>query len=107
MSRRDHIVVGFITTYAISAITTNVVSLIPAQVLKFVSDLQQVSGFLRYSGLISSTNKTDLHNIAEILLKMALNTITLTPNPILLFNKMNCELMLTYDTPALQKIVPW
>jgi hypothetical protein len=38
---------------------------------------------------------------------MALNTITLTPNPILLFKKMNCELMLTYDTPALQKIVPW
>ena len=28
---------------------------------------------------ISSTNKTDRHNIAEILLKVALNTITITP----------------------------
>ena len=28
--------------------------------------------------LISSTNKTDCHDIAEILLKVALNTITLT-----------------------------
>jgi len=27
---------------------------------------------------VSSTNKTDCHNIAEILLKVALNTITLT-----------------------------
>jgi hypothetical protein len=29
---------------------------------------------------VSSTNKTDRHYIAEILLKVALNTITLTPN---------------------------
>jgi len=28
---------------------------------------------------VSSTNKTYRHNIAEILLKVALNTITLTP----------------------------
>jgi hypothetical protein len=28
--------------------------------------------------LVSSTNKTECHNIAEILLKVALNTITLT-----------------------------
>jgi hypothetical protein len=27
---------------------------------------------------VSSTNKTDRHNIAEMLLKVALNTITLT-----------------------------
>ena len=39
---------------------------------KFVSDLQQVSG-----SPVSSTNKTDLHDITEILLKVALNTITL------------------------------
>jgi hypothetical protein len=43
-----------------------------------VSDLQQVCGFLR--GLVSPTNKTDSHDIAEILLKVALNTITLTLN---------------------------
>jgi hypothetical protein len=60
-------------------ITTNIVSLIPAHgkvyliqhyVIKFVIDLQQVS----------STNKTDHHNMAEILLKVTLNTKTLTPN---------------------------
>jgi hypothetical protein len=54
--------------------TTNVVSLNPADgevcliqhyVIKFVSDLQQVCGFL-----VSSTNKTDRHDITEILLKV-------------------------------------
>ena len=30
---------------------------------------------------VSSTNKTNRHVITEILLKVALNTITLTPNP--------------------------
>jgi len=39
-------------------------------VLKFVSDLWQIGGTP-----VSSTNKTDLHDIAEILLKVALNTI--------------------------------
>ena len=62
-------------------ITTKVVSLNPAHgevlliqhyVIKLVSDLRQVSGFLRFS----STNKTDHHDITEILLKVALNTIT-------------------------------
>ena len=38
---------------------------------KFFSDLRQVDGFHR----VSSTNKTDRHNIAEILLTVALNTI--------------------------------
>jgi hypothetical protein len=51
-------------------ITTNVVSSNPTQeiqhyVIKFVSDLRQVSGFLP----VSSTNKTDCHDITEILLK--------------------------------------
>jgi hypothetical protein len=61
-------------------ITTKVVSSNPAHgevysiqhyVIKFVSDLWQVGGFLR----VSSTNKTDHHDINEILLKVALNTI--------------------------------
>ena len=55
-------------------ITTNVSSIpthgkvysIQHYVIKFVIDL------------LFSTNKTDRHNIAEILLKMTLNTITLT-----------------------------
>ena len=45
-------------------------------VIKFVSDLPQVDGFLRVP-IVSSTNKTDRHDVAEILLKVALNTITL------------------------------
>ena len=42
-------------------------------VIKFVSDLRQAHGF----SMVSDTNKTDRHDINEILLKVALNTITL------------------------------
>ena len=58
-------------------ITTKVVILNPIQagctryVIKLVSDL--------WFSLVSSTNKTDCH---EILLKVALNTTTLTPNTV-------------------------
>jgi len=67
-------------------ITTNVVNSNPAHgkvysiqhyVTKFVSDLRQVGGFL-WETPVSSTNKTDRHDITEILLKVALNTIILT-----------------------------
>ena len=60
-------------------ITTKVVSSNPAHgevysrqhyVIKLVSDLQQVSGFLRVLAG-SSTDKTDLHDITEILLIVA------------------------------------
>jgi hypothetical protein len=66
-------------------ITTNVVSLNSAHgevyliqhyVIKFVSDLRQVSSFL--SSPVSSTNKTERHDITEILLKVALNAINQT-----------------------------
>jgi hypothetical protein len=66
-------------------ITTNVVNsnLIHGEVfsmqhnaMKFVSDLRQVGGFLRCTA-VSSANKTDHHDITDILLKVALNTITL------------------------------
>jgi hypothetical protein len=61
-------------------ITTKIVSFNPAygkmysiQVCKFVS------GWCFSPGTpASSTNKTDCHDITEILLKVALNTITLT-----------------------------
>ena len=46
-----------------------------------VSDLRQVCSFL------SSTNKTERHNIAEILLKVALSTLTLMK----LIFKLSCE----------------
>ena len=65
-------------------ITTKVVSSNPVQgevysiqiyVIKFVSGLQQVGGFFPGTP-VSSTNKTDHNDITEILLKVALNTIT-------------------------------
>jgi hypothetical protein len=34
---------------------------------------------------VSSTNKTDCNDITEIFLKVALNTITLTLNPLIFF----------------------
>jgi hypothetical protein len=44
-------------------------------VIKFVSDLRQVGGLI---SPVSSTNKTDRHDITETLLKVALNTIKQT-----------------------------
>jgi hypothetical protein len=67
-------------------ITTNVVSSNPVHgevysiqhyVIKFVSDLKQVSGFLRVL-LFPPPIKTDSHDITEILLKVELNTINQT-----------------------------
>jgi len=67
-------------------ITTDVVNLNPARgevylikyyVIKVVSDLRQVDSFLQFP----PKNKTDHHNITEILLKVALNTIILTLSP--------------------------
>jgi len=46
-------------------------------VKKFVNDLRQV-GYFSPNTPLSSTNKTDLSD-TEILLKVALSTITLTP----------------------------
>ena len=48
-------------------------------VIKFVSNLRQVGGFSPGTPL-TSTKTTYRHDIAEILLKVALNTITLTPD---------------------------
>jgi len=50
--------------------------------VSFVSDLRQVGGFLCETP-VSSTNKTDHHDITEILLKVTLNTIN--PNTKLLY----------------------
>ena len=67
-------------------ITTEVTSSNPAHsevysiqlyVIKFISDLRQVSGFLLVTCTpVSFSNKTGSHEITEILLKVALNTIT-------------------------------
>jgi hypothetical protein len=84
---RDRMVVEFTTTVPVQSvpITTKVVSLNPVHgevysiqhyVIKFVSDLWQVDDF----SPVSSTNKTDRHDVTEILLKVLLNTITLPLN---------------------------
>jgi hypothetical protein len=39
-------------------------------------DVLATGGWFSQGTLVSSTNKTDHHDIAEILLKVALNTIT-------------------------------
>ena len=65
-------------------ITTKVVSSNPAHsqeysiqhyVINFVSEMRQVGGFLQ--------QKTDHHDITEILLKVVLNTITLYAYPVM------------------------
>ena len=76
-------VVGFTTTYAISdyhvETRSGEVYSIQHSVIKFVSDTLVLAGrWFSTCTLVSSTNKTDRHNITEILLKVALNTITLT-----------------------------
>jgi hypothetical protein len=48
--------------------------------IKFLNDLRQIDGFSGPS--VSSSNKADRHNIAEILLKVALNTIKQTTKTI-------------------------
>ena len=58
---------------------SSVVYPIQYDMIKFVSDLWQVRGFLRGTP-VSSTNKTDRHDINKILLNVVLNTITLNPN---------------------------
>ena len=59
-------------------------------VIQFISDLQQVGGFL-WILQFSSTNKTDVHNITDILLKVALNTITLKPPIYRAINLLKCN----------------
>ena len=79
---RDRMVVGFTATFAISIdhlwscefeSHSGEVYLIQHYLIKFVSDVLQVDGFLRVP-----TSKTDFHDITEKLLKLALNIINLT-----------------------------
>ena len=44
--------------------------------IKFVSDLRKIGGFFPGTP-VSATNKTDSHDIAELLLKVTLSAITL------------------------------
>jgi hypothetical protein len=82
---RDRIVLDLLLPMQSLPITTNVVSSNPVHdevysiqlcVIKFVSDLRQVCGFLRVLRFPPPIKLT--HDITEILLKVALNNITLT-----------------------------
>ena len=82
-------VVGFTTTMQSVPITTNIVSSNPADgelysiqhnMIKFVSDLREVTQWFSSDTLVFSSNKSDRHDIAEILMKVTLNTINLTPD---------------------------
>jgi hypothetical protein len=83
---RDHMIVGVSTTYAISAYHH--------WCCEFESDqgegttlcdkVCQCLAAGRWYPLVSSTNKTDRHDITEILSKVALNTIKQTTNTIYL-----------------------
>jgi hypothetical protein len=70
-------VVGFTTTYAIGVYHHYSCEFESHSVkvcsIQFVCDLRQVGCFLR-----TSTNKTDRHYVTEILLKVVLNTTTIT-----------------------------
>jgi len=90
-------------------ILTNVVSSNPGSaevysiqhyVIKFVSDLRQISGFFLDTS-VSSTNKTECHDITEIFLKVALNTIPITLS-------VWCHVRYTiihYDCPIMRKAI--
>ena len=67
-------------------------------VIKFLSDLRQVCGFLRVLR-VSSTNKTDCHDITEILFKVALNTINKQTNQYLL-----CQMERTHSICGIVKL---
>jgi hypothetical protein len=67
--------------------------------------------------MISSTNKTDRHDITELLLKVALNTIAIIPNIndlhtlikirglLYFFVIMSCNLSFIFDRPIICKTV--
>jgi hypothetical protein len=84
--RCGRMTVGFMITYAISAyhqkgceFESRSVEIYSIQhyVIKFISDLRQVGGFLRALRFHPPIKKNDRLDIAEILLKVAINTITL------------------------------
>ena len=72
---RDHMVVGFTTTCAISAYMYHHLSVLETTLCDKVCRLLATGQWFSSGTLISSTNKTDCHDITETLLKMVLNTI--------------------------------
>jgi hypothetical protein len=84
---RDRKVVGFTTTCAISAYHhysyefeyCSWCCLLDTTLCDKVCQLLMTDQWFSPGTLVSSTNKTDHHDIAEILLKLALNTVTHKP----------------------------
>ena len=72
-----YIFTHFIIGEAIKWLKESNISIKFYYVIKFVRDLRLVGGFTPGTP-VSFTNKTGSHDIAEILLKVTLNTITLT-----------------------------
>ena len=56
--------------------------------------LWQLGGFLRVLRFLPSSGKTDLHDLTEILLKVALNTITLTLNMLVSKKEMSLNVLI-------------
>ena len=91
--RHDHMVVGFTTTCVISVYHHWSCEFEPRslQGVLYTTLCDKVCQWLATGRWfspgtpVSSTNKTDRHDITEILLKVALNTTTLTPSYILLY----------------------
>jgi len=81
---RDRLVVGFTTTYAIRAYhhkhcefeSRSWRGVLDTTLCDKVCQSLVLGGWFSPGTPVSSTNKTDLHDITEILLKVALNTIT-------------------------------
>ena len=88
---RDHMVVGFTTTYAISAYhhlrcefeSCSWWGVLNTTLCDKICQWHVAGRWYSPGTPVSSTNKTNCHDIAEILLKVALNTIT--PNPCINF----------------------
>jgi hypothetical protein len=66
--------------------------------LCFVRDLRQVGGFFPRPP-VSSTNKTDRHDVTEILLKVALNTIKQTNKNFFLPTCLKAKLKTIFTCP--------
>jgi hypothetical protein len=85
--RRGRMIVGFTTTCAISVYHHYICEFEPRLwrgeldtiLCDMVCQWLATGPWFTLGSPVSSTNKTDCHDMAEMLLKVALNTITITP----------------------------
>ena len=100
-NRRDRMVVGFTTTYTISGYYhksgefefCSWGGVLDTTLCDKVCQWLVADWWFSPGTPVSSTNKTNLHDITEILLKVAINTITLIPTLFLfIFHKFDLSL---------------